>query len=273
VALAPRRLAVALAAVLLAGGVARAAGDVVLAQSGNRLTVQGDAAANTIEITSAGTPEAFVVTGLAGTTVGGVAGAIVAGVRRIAVSTGDGADRVELRQVAVRGKVTIRLGKGDDAVLVDRVRLRGSLTVRGGAGLDDVRVEGSRVGQRVWISTARDPDTVLLTDVTLEGGLTLFTGNGDDLAVLTFVDTRRHADARILTGDGEDEVWLQASDFDDDVDVDLGDDDDDLRLVDSDFEDEAVFDGGRDDDVLRVGGSLFFDRDERVDIHDFEHGI
>jgi hypothetical protein len=249
--------------VLALASSAHAAGGVGARLDGTRLTIDGDGAPNGVALTGGDQSGDVLVTGLDGTTVNGLASATFAGVRGVTVELGDGADRVELRQVTVRGAVRIRLGKGDDAFVAEQARVRGRLDVRTGRGADLVMIgPQADVGRLCRIRTGRDRDSVVVQSSDLSG-LEVSTAGGDDL--LALADTRVRGGTDVFAGIGEDAVLLQHVVFQGDVDLNLGEDDDVLELDTVTFEEDADLDGGADADLLSVTGPVAFDEGHRID--------
>jgi hypothetical protein len=255
----------AVAALIAVAAAAHAAGNVTTRIEASRLLLDGDDAPNAIAVTSGTDPDSVRVVGQDGTTVDGLPETTAAGIRRVIVRTGDGADRVELRQLSLRGDVHLKLGRGADALVAEQVDVR-RLDVRSGRGRDAVSVgPQAHVRGVLHVRTGPDRDVVLVDGSTIER-LVVATGHGDDgVEVLSSTVNRR---TLLFTNPGDDVVSFVLARFRDHVDVNLGDDDDILYLDTVIFDDDSNLDGGDGDDLLAVPGPVAVDDDLRVD--DFE---
>jgi len=257
----PMRAGIAALALALASP-AYAAGNVSVSSDAGRVMVEGDGAPNAIVVTAGAEPDAILIAGLDGTTVNGLPELTVAGVQRLVVHTGDAADRVELRQVRMQGRVQLKLGRGDDVVVAEQVTVH-RLDVRTGAGNDAITVgPQSRVQGLLHIRTGKDRDAVSLESSNLSA-IIVGTGPGDD--VVSVFDARVAGRTRVFTKAGEDVAFFGLTRFVGDVDLNLGDDDDVLRLDTVVFDDDSNLDGGEDDDVLFFDGPVDFDDSPRID--------
>jgi hypothetical protein len=163
------------------------AGDVLVNVVEGTLSIEGDAEANKILITSGTEAGAFVITGLDGTTLGGGTDPItVMDIRSIAANLGEGDDLVALAGADVRGSVNIRTGEGADRVVVGTdggaaelagvlpedlaVNVRGALNIGTGAGADQVAVDAATAGV-LHVSTGDDDDVVSLGSTEALGDL------------------------------------------------------------------------------------------------------
>jgi len=256
---------IAIGSILATVVAVHAAGNVTVDVDAGRVAADGDDAPNAILVTAGPDPDGILIAGLDGTTVNGAPDFAATGVRRLDIVTGRGADRVELRQLRIRGAVHLRLGRGDDVVIAEQVTAR-RLDVRTGAGNDAVTVgPQTRIRGLVNVHTGRDRDSVVLQSSNLSA-IAVATGPGDD--VLDVFDTRVAGRTRVFTNTGQDVVVLALTEFVGDFDLNLGDDDDVLRLDAVVFDDDSDLDGGDDDDFLILDGPVDFDESPRVD--DFE---
>ena len=261
-----QRLAPLVALALTIAGPVHAAGIVAGRVDGARLTLEGDDAPNAIVVTSGAAEDEILVLGDDGTAVVGLPGGTGAGIRRIVVHMGDGSDRVDLRQLRVRGAVVVRLDRGDDALVTEQARVH-RLDVRAGHGVDTVFVgRQTRVAQRLSVRTGNDGDAVTIESAVVSA-LSVSTGRGGD--ILRLFDTAVVRGTRVFTGNDQDTVTFELSEFFRDVDLNLGDADDLLILDTVIFYSDSDLDGGSDDDVLVFDGPVGFDEDPRVD---FEFG-
>jgi hypothetical protein len=260
-----RATSIAAALVLAAASAGYSAGNVHVQIDAGRVMLQGDEDPNAIVVTAGGEEDAIVVIGLDGTTVNGLPELVVLGVESLRARTGEGADRVDIQQVRIRGTVQLRLGNGDDVVVAEQSQVR-RLDVRTGRGFDVVAVgPQARVGRLLRIHTGRDPDRVRLESSSLSS-IVVVTGPGDD--ALTIFDATVVRGTQVFTNAGEDDVFFGLADFVRDVDLNLGEDDDILHLDSVLFDGDADLDGGDDDDALLFDGPVEFDEDSRLD--DFE---
>lgn len=218
-----------------------ARGDVVTSLAGTQLTVTGDDTPDAVDIEPS--PGGLSVTGFAGTLVdGSTLPATFAGVTRLTVKLGPGADTLTIRQVTLDGPLKLGLGRGNDAVELDQVFAH-KLGIRTSKGYDAVRIYGpSRLGS-VSIQSGSGNDLVVLDGASVEGRLDVDAGADDD--DVNVVATR-------VTGD---------------VDLHLDDGDDVLVVGDVTFEDDAHFAGGHGEDVLVLYGYVWIWND--VDVDDF----
>jgi hypothetical protein len=177
------------------------AGNVKVAVSRGNLTLTGDSlpAGNQIEI--AYENNAYVVTGLKGTTVEGQPAKIITEVNKnITVDLKSGANEVEIRGDAeggspflVLGGLTVRSGSGGAVIIISDAEVRGNVSITTGSGSDQVLVTGLTAppvrNGRVSINTGYGNDSVGVVDSTIQRNLSISTGNGNDLVGLVRVDT------------------------------------------------------------------------------------
>ena len=146
------------------------AGTVTAAFAGGRLTLTGDAAANTVVLTR--TPDGRLA--IAGNASG----------TQFRLNGGPAQDAVTL-PAPVTGAVTIRLGDGDDQLVISGVEFPTSLTIHGGNGAGNgpagngVVLQNVRAGGSVGITNLAGADvTMLWGKVDVGGGLTIRNGPG-----------------------------------------------------------------------------------------------
>jgi hypothetical protein len=157
------------------------------------------------------------------------------------IATGDGADRVVVDDVRVKGSLVIDTSKGNDSVgfgnlwagsvsittgdgndnvgfgglegadVPDPLLINGALTIDTGAGRDDVSSYGkSAILGLTRISTGADDDSVFISshgnyEYSPFHDLKIDTGTGNDKVTLTGIETQS---TRIQTGAGNDAVYL-----------------------------------------------------------------
>jgi hypothetical protein len=208
-----------LAASLAIAGVAAADGDVSAAVDprGN-LVVVGDGADNRIDVARTGTPDEYVVSGLSGTTVNGVAevfliapGDVRVSLRggddrvrvdgnvpgNVDVSGGPGADVLGLGCPVVGGNVTLSGGPGDDLVDIQDTLLTADLAVRTGSGSDMVHFFFAIVAGDTSIRTAAGDDQVAALQTSFGGSLNVATGAGEDGAAVVNTDVAGELSVRL----------------------------------------------------------------------------
>lgn len=192
------------------------AGNAIASLNGPHLTVLGDTAANTVEITVIGGD--VVVRGLDDTTVNGSTDPFVVAAGsntvqgNIYVSMGTGNDTVLFsRNVQVTGSTVARGGQGDDSIGAIGGDFQSGLWVHGDRGDDTVSVQDSTVGGKLWIKTNQGDDTISVTNTDVNGRLKIKTGNGDDaISVNTSTVSNKFS---VHAGAGRDDVSLQGSTF------------------------------------------------------------
>jgi hypothetical protein len=186
------------------------AGNVVVDVEDGTLKLEGDADPNKVLITAGAEAGEYVITGVDGTMLdSGIDPITVSGVRNIHVDLGNGDDLAALVGANVRGRVAIQTGEGADRVVIGTgegateitgmlpadlsVNIRGWLRIATGAGEDDVAVDDA-VLARLHVATGDDGDDVAL-------GSTAALGDADARLDVT-------GGVHVHLGDGSDELQL-----------------------------------------------------------------
>jgi hypothetical protein len=179
----------------------------------------------------------------------------------VSILTGEGADAVGLMNVATPGNIVINAGnniapQGENAAdSVDRIGVAGG-------SAKNLTLDGGDSGRaRRGAPSVGGPSEIGVTGIVISGNLTIKTGHGDDLvavghneqlmgeigqrisANLPNADPIALDDAAgpvnvtgkvsITTGNGDDNVWIEALDFNGGLTVNTGDGDDRVGVVDS----------------------------------------
>ncbi|MCE9635895.1 MAG: hypothetical protein K8T90_09335 [Planctomycetes bacterium] len=232
-----------LAVAVASSPAARADGNVSVASSGGVLRIVGDAADNSVVVTSGGTEGAFTVTGTGGTTVNSGASATVTGVRGVSADMGDGADRLELTGMRIRTDVRVKLGGGPDVLVMSKLRVRGIVVVRCGLGDDRVSAEDDSIFARDFTVLGSDGnDVVDFLDSQCKGRLRVDSGNNSD--TIRLENSHFFGNVSVEARGGDDDLELDDSDFDRHVDADMGGGEDSVTIRGSDFDDTVELDGG-----------------------------
>lgn len=163
------------------------AGNVTVALDGDHVTLEGDDADNDIRISRVG--DWIVVTGMNGTTVGGLSEYLISG------------------RPILRDNLTIKLHGGNDSLLVQSgVGIRNDFKIETGDGDDFVHLDSVLIGDDLHIYTGTGNDTVLVTHTTIRDDLGIFSEGGNNTVSVTNTHiTDTHV---IATGDGDDIVTL-----------------------------------------------------------------
>src|SRR5262245_569296 len=182
------------------------AGTVAATFAGGRLTLIGDAAANTVVITQ-GPDDRLTISGNGSDT-------------QFELNGGPAQGTVTL-PAPVTGGVTVRLGDGADQLIVDGVELPGALTIDGRNGSGDgvagnaVGLRNVRVGGSLAITNLAGADaTTLMGAVHVTGGLTIRNGPGGSTVLGDeTTDLRVGGLFLVANGSGADKVdlWQAAS--------------------------------------------------------------
>lgn len=268
-----RIIHILVAAYVVCGHVALgwALGDVQVSVADGKLTVLGDTQPNAIQITPGIGTGAFVVIGLDGTAINGVASVSVTDVRKLSIEMKEGQDRVELLQVEVEESLFVKLGKDPDVFLMEGGRVKGKAEVKGGKDGDQFTVRaGARIGGTLILTSGKKADTVTVTNASIGGGLHIGTGAGADQITMQFTTVDPGADSLIESGEGNDRVDLLSVNFGDDLELTLDDGDDLVVVEECDFDGEILADGDAGRDELDLEGDNTFDLSERRIVRNFE---
>jgi hypothetical protein len=167
------------------------AGNVAAVAQNGSLSLQGDAASNTVEVTV--TADGVIVHGHDGTTINGAAGDFIAFA---------GAD-------SVPGDLVIRLAQGDDVALISgELSIGGDLRFHGGKGNDRLGLIDVGVGGDLTIVDRRGDAGVDIDQSTITGDTRLRTSQGN--TTLLIADSLLGGALRVKTRDGSDAVHLDS---------------------------------------------------------------
>lgn len=243
------------------------AGNAVASLNGSHLTVLGDNAGNTVEITVLGGD--VVVRGLDDTTInGGTAEFVIASGTNtidgnIHVSMGGGNDVVLFsRNVEVTGSTVARGGDGNDSIGSTGGTFNAGLYIHGNRGDDTVSIQDSEVGAKLWIKTNQGNDVVSVTNTTVSGRLKIKTGNGGD--AISVKDSTVSNKFSVHAGAGRDDVVLSGSTFHSLVKIRTRSDADAVLLEENTFNGPMKINVGRNDDSVLVRAGNTFNRRFKV---------
>jgi hypothetical protein len=226
------------------------AGDVVVSMVHGALSIQGDAAANHVAVSSGTTEGSLVIQGLDGTTVhmaGSTtpapdSGLVVQNVKGdVRVSLGDGDDVVDVHDATLRHDLTINTGGGADAV---NVGVANGTAVTAGDATANVNVRGS-----VLIRTGTEGDTVNVASANIRGVLAIGADGGDDTVNLGSLSIATPGAALTSPDDASDTAMLHARAG---IDVALGDGDDTANLNSVATRAQVVVGGGAGGDTINL---------------------
>lgn len=176
-------------------------GTVLATIHGSTLTIQGDAADNTVVVTRSGNSLTVTPNGTTAVNAGlaGVAAVLdVTGVTRVKVRMGDGNDSVMFSGQAINGVTTAQsmgeldaaMGDGNDTLILNAVAVGGKAVIGGGRGSNTVTLTGldpadapagvaTTVGGPLTINgCGRSADTVNLIGVSVAGKTKVASGSG-----------------------------------------------------------------------------------------------
>jgi hypothetical protein len=137
-------------------------------------------------------------------------------------------------------KLTITGDDDDNAVLLEDNGAGGiHLRVDEDIGSGDLEIDADYYGvESIKIVLKGGDDEVFVRGITIEQGITIDTGTGDDLVVFTHGDYFNEIDGNvsITTGDGDDEVAFAGVEVTGNLTINTGNGEDDVRIGDnSDF--------------------------------------
>lgn len=223
------------------------AGNVIASLSGGNLTVRGDAAANSIEITVL--DNKVQVRGLDSTTINGGTAAFViapntdAFAGSVRVSMKGGADTVAFnRDVKLNGPVLVYGDRGNDTIVSVGATFARGTVLYGNDGNDTFSLQDSTTNVRAVIDGGRGNDLVSLTNMAIVGPMMIRGGDGNDgislnnatttswVAIqgergddnVTVHDSAVGGFLQVRTTQGDDAVMLDDNVFDGRVSVSLG---------------------------------------------------
>ncbi|MCA9061762.1 MAG: peptidylprolyl isomerase [Planctomycetaceae bacterium] len=237
------------------------AGNAVIHQTASSVTIDGDSADNTIEVTVLS--NGLVVRGLNGTTINGGTDdvVLVSGSNtlngRLQINGYAGNDTIMFsRNATFNGTVVVDAGAGDDQIGSTGAVFGSSLYVHGRAGDDDVSIKDSSVTGLLWIKTLGGNDVVSINTVDVTGRIKIKTGSGDDDVVLEAVTTT--AKTTIHTESGNDDVAVRNSTLGALLKVKTRQQDDTTMLEGNTFGGAVAINSGKDDDSVFLRGTNTF---------------
>ncbi len=204
---------------------------VTLQVIGHQLILTGDNTADHIQVTGDGTAREYIVSGLAGTLINGVANAAITvqGIDNMLLNLTAGADIITIdgadlaggitigggsgnknisigatSDVSVGGSISVSGGAGDDVILVNRTHVAGSLVIQGGSGgvSNQITTKASTITGDLTIYGAAGYDLVQQTQLTVGGAWTISTGAGNDL--ISVSNSRANGPVIFSSGTGTD---------------------------------------------------------------------
>ena len=254
-------LAVVLAPMFTA--IAFADGDVQVAFDpvSRELRLTGDGAANDVVITQ-DVEGSFTVTGRNGTTVNLLPSVTTVNVRSLNVDLGDGGDTIQINDAAVSGGLRVRMGDGANTLAMRGVRIRGRTAIRGGGGADHVIADVTSVFLGTFGAVmGGGNDNVELLQSVHKKRVTIRTGGGMNTVLVQGASLERAASLTVNCGDEDDNLRIDNSALDNDVNVNMRGGDDHVTLTDSRFgNDLSVNGGGGNNDNLSFRSGNDFDR-------------
>ena len=231
------------------------AGNVVASLNGSHLTVTGDAAANSIEITVLNNE--VQLRGLSSTTINGSSNPFVVAANtdtitgNVSVSLGAGNDSVGFsRNVKINGALTVVGGDGNDTIAVTGATLRGTTTFWGQAGNDTFNLQNSTTDGFVALYAGADNDIISLKNTTINGPTWIKGESGDDGVSLN--DVTSNASISMNMGRGDDDITIRNSDIKDSLLIKMKQGEDAVMFDDSTFDGRVHVNLGRDNDGLIV---------------------
>jgi hypothetical protein len=261
------------AALLLAVGAGRAwaLGAVRTKLSGDKLTITGDDAPNSIQIIGGVGQDTLVVVGLDATLVNGSAlSTTVAGVKALSIDVKGSADSVELIDVVLDKTLTVTLGGGSDSFVMQGGRVTTKAQIAGGGDGDDIRIRGgARFGGQMIVPGGKKVDTIVVTDASIGGDSEVKGGAGNDDVTVQFTTVDGGANLIVGGGDGSDRTTLLDDGFDD-VQIYMGNGNDRLVVEGSHFDGTLKAQGNGGHDEIDVDGGNTFDPGHPRKVSGFE---
>jgi hypothetical protein len=174
-----------------------------------QLNLTGDNAANFITLSQAGLDGDQVrISGSKSTRINGQGSVIIDGVSRgISILLAGGADNIKLRDLSVRGNLTIQDYQSGNTVTLNNVEVEEDLRIKSGGNRASVKLAFTTVGDGLSITSGSRGHTVSLTSVSVEGE-TSIASTGTGKANLSIDDSYFKGDVGLDTGRGADAVYL-----------------------------------------------------------------
>jgi cyclophilin family peptidyl-prolyl cis-trans isomerase len=262
-------------------------GDVTAVIEDGNLVIEGDAAANQLELTyfkgdvSIRSRQGTRINGQTGRTVliedtdtipGNVMVTLQGGHDEFLVSRdlkiegdltvrgGIGNDTFGMLRTEVGGYLKVLMGSGRDAVSIDDVSVSGDFaSIRGNNGRDSLRIVDSVFAPELLVSTGRGHDDVAIEMVRTDGNATVLTGEHDDHVSIT--SGRFKAGLEVVTSVGEDTVQILDTRVATETSIGLGADNDQLSLgatgLRNIFSGEFVVNGSGGNNTYEENNNLF----------------
>lgn len=217
------------------------AGNVVASLNGSHLTVTGDAADNSIDITILNGQ--IQLRGLNSTTVNG-------GTTPFVVATGTN---------VLDGNVLIQMAGGNDSVSFTRgINFNGVVDVHGQAGNDSIAANGVNFKSHAYFWGYEGNDTFSLQDTTVDGSLVIHGNQDNDLVTLKTVTLNGFAE--IKGQDGDDGVSLNAVTSNRDLAIKTGFGNDDVTIHNSTINSSLLIKTKQDSDAVMLDDNTFGSR-------------
>lgn len=187
-------------------------GNVAAVVDHGTLTLKGDEADNSVEITTSAV--GIIVRGLNGTTINGSADVFVAfagttvlpGDVRIDLKDGDDVALLS-GELTIERDVRINAGRGDDRIGLDGVEVEGRVVVKGQTGNDGLYLNDVAVSESVRFESRRGDNTLSVNNSALADDLKFRGGRGNDAAHLDEVTIG--GDLRLSLQEGSNGVYLE----------------------------------------------------------------
>jgi hypothetical protein len=257
-------------ALALRAGPAWALGEVRAVVSGDKLTITGDDAPNSVQVFAGDGSNTFVVVGFDATLVNGGLSTTVSGVKNVSIDVKGSADSVELIDVVLDGSLTVTLGGGSDAFVMQGGRVSKKAQIKGGKDGDDIRVRGgARFGGQLLVNGGAKVDTVVVTDASIAGDSEVKGGSGNDDVTVQFTTLEGGANLIVGGGDGADRTSLLDDRFSD-VQVYMGNGSDRLIVEGCHFDRTLTAEGNGGHDELDLDGNNSFDVGHPRKVRGFE---
>lgn len=237
------------------------AGNVVASLNGSHLTVTGDAADNSIDVTFLN--GGVQLRGLNSTTINGASDAFIVAAGtdtmagNIVVRMAGGNDAVSFtRGVKFAGAVEVHGQAGNDTIAANGVTFKAGTTFWGYEGNDTFSVQSTTVDGPLYIHGHQDNDLVSLKTVTLNGPTEIKGQDGDDGVSLN--DVTSNSPLAIKTGFGDDDVTIHNSTINSSLLIKTKQNSDAVMLDDNTFGGRVHINLGRDNDGLMVRNTNTF---------------
>jgi cyclophilin family peptidyl-prolyl cis-trans isomerase len=237
------------------------AGNVVASLYGPHLTVTGDSANNTVELTVIN--NSVQLRGLDNTTINGSTSVFIVAANtdtvtgNVVISLGGGNDKaVFTRNVKLGGATTVIGGAGNDALSSTGAIFQGNVAFFGGDGSDTFSLQDSTTQNALLISGENGDDLVSLTNMTINGYVRIQGGVGDD--GVSFNNVTGPGSVMIKTSWGDDDVTIRNSTLSGSVSMLTRQGQDNVMLSGNTFNGLVAINTGRNNDTLDVRNTNTF---------------